>query len=661
MATATFKSNTYDGRYLQLTITSTPNAITNKSTLSWTLESIGGESTYYTIGKTTIVIAGETVYSKAQTDWDDRVFPAKKGSTSGSLTVDHGSDGKKTIEVSFKTRVYIFEPLEYGGNMVLDNIDRTAPTVTCATSNITSAGFKITGTSNVTADIWQYSLDDGSTWTQFSTTAGTTASITLTTLKPNTTYNVKVRARKKSNQVYGISSRKATKTLGASVIVKTYSFAADVASPVCKFNLTVYDAGYYHKLTIKKGTTAIFSVNLGKLTAGTADRTHSLTAAQRTALLNAFPNNASYSMNLVIGTYSDSGYSTLIGSESSAAVTVTTSAEVSKPEFTSFTYEDTKTAVVNVTGDNQVLVKNLSSLKVTCGDGTAKNGATIKSYSASIANASKTSTTTAISLGAITKYGDLTLTVTCTDSRGYATTLTATVKVLNYANPKLNRFTLRRKDEIEGLIQLSFGGTRSAIKADGSTDTNGLAYVRYRYKKTTEDTYSSYVSILADVTTSGTSFSFASLELLELDAESSYDFHLQIRDKFGSTTSLDVESVIPQGTPVVSLRKRNNTYAYPRVGINNPNPKHALDVAGSVAMNGFLVLGYVKDLTTENFNTLKEGIFFYPGSGCSNAPVDAPGFLEAITNGTAILHRFTTLAGAVYNRGYDGSSWTAWA
>ena len=169
------------------------------------------------------------------------------------------------------------------------------------------------------------------------------------------------------------------------------------------------------------------------------------------------------------------------------------------------------------------------------------------------------------------------------------------------------------------------------------------------------------MSILADVTTSGTSFSFASLELLELDAESSYDFHLQIRDKFGSTTSLDIESVIPQGTPVVSLRKRNNTYDHPRVGINNPNPKHALDVAGSVAMNGFLVLGYVKDLTTENFNTLKEGIFFYPGSGCSNAPVDAPGFLEAITNGTAILHRFTTLAGAVYNRGYDGSSWTAWA
>lgn len=663
IATSAYKTDAGNEWTVVLNWTATQNVIKNTSTISWniTVDYTGSStSSWVVIGEVRATIAGTEVFYR---DTDKRSNGYKNTQiASGTITVSHDSDGKKDVAMKIEAGIYVWA-ISYTGSktFTLNQIDRAAPTVTCATSNITSAGFKITGTSNVTADIWQYSLDDGSTWTQFSTTAGTTASTTLTTLEPNTTYNVKVRARKKSNQVYGTSARKATKTLGASVINSTTSFAGDVASPSLKYNLTVYDASYYHKITFKNGSTEIFSANLGKLTAGTADRTFSLTAAQRTSLLAAFPSATSLSATVVITTYSDSGYSTQIGSASSKTVSVTTSAAISAPTFTEFTYADTKTAVVNVTGDDQVLVKTLSSLRVICTAGTAKNGATIKSYSASIANASKTSTTTTISVGAITKYGDLTLTVTCTDSRGYATTLTATVKVLNYANPKLNRFTLRRKDEIEGLIQLSFGGSRSAIKADGSTDTNGLAYVRYRYKKTTEDTYSSYVSILADVTTSGTSFSFASLELLELDAESSYDFHLQIRDKFGSTTSLDVESVIPQGTPVVSLRKRNNTYDYPRVGINNPNPKHALDVAGSVAMNGFLVLGYVKDLTTENFNTLKEGIFFYPGSGCSNAPVDAPGFLEAITNGTAILHRFTTLAGAVYNRGYDGSAWTAWA
>lgn len=554
-----------------------------------------------------------------------------------------------------------FEPLEYGGSMDLDDIDRTAPTVSCSTSNITSAGFKISATSNVTADIWQYSLDDGSTWKQFSSTAGTSASVTLSSLSPNTTYNVKVRARKKSNQVYGTSARKATKTLGASVLTSTTNFAADVNSPVCKFGLTVYDANYYHRLTVKNGSTTIFTADLGKLTAGTASRSYSLTSANRTALLAAFPSATSLKVTLVIETYSNSAYSTLIGSASLLTAMVSTSAANSAPTFIGFTYLDNSSTAVAVTGNDQVLVKNRSSLKVTCTAGTAKNGASIKSYAATIGDASKTSTSTTISVGTISKSGTLKLTVTCTDSRGYSTKVEKNITVLNYAKPRLSSYKLRRKDEIEGLIQLSFSGSRSAIKADGTNDTNSLVYVRYRYKKTDEDTYGSYVSLLSDVSISGTSFSFNSLELLELDTESSYDFHLQIRDEFGSGTSYDLYLVLPQGTPVVALRKRNSTYNFPRVGINNPRPKHPLDVAGNIAMNGFLVMGFVKNLTDEDFNILKSGIYYYSGSGSSNAPASIAGFLEAITNGTAILQRFTTLAGAVYNRGYNGSNWSAWA
>lgn len=646
--------------YVVLNWSATQDPIKNTSTITWNLKVSTASGGYVVVSELRVKINGSEVYYRSYSEHTDGYNNTQLAS--GTVTVPHGSDGKKDVAMSVEAGIYNWAINKSGSStFTLNQIDRAAPTVTCDTSNITSAGFKISATSNVTADIWQYSLDDGSTWTQFSTTAGTSASKTLSNLSPNTTYNVKVRARKKSNQVYGTSARKATKTLGASVINSTTSFAGDAASPVLKYSLTVYDAAYYHKITFKNGSTEIFSANLGKLTAGTASRTFSLTSAQRTSLLKSFPSAATLSATVVITTYSDSGYSKQIGSTSSKTVSVTTSAALSAPSFSAFTYEDTKTSVINVTGTNQVLVKDLSSLRVVCSEGIANNGASIKSYSAAIGNASKTSTSKTIVVGAISKYGNLTLSVTCTDSRGYSTTVKQTVKVLNYAKPKLSNFTLRRKNEIEGLIQLSFGGSRTAIKADDSTDTNKLSYVRYRYKKTTDESYGSYVSILSDVTTSGTSFSFSSLELLELDAESSYNFQLQIRDAFGSTTSLDVEAIIPQGTPVVSLRKRNSTYSYPRVGINNPTPKHPLDVAGSIAMNGFLVLGYVRDLTSENFNTLKSGIYYYPGSGCSNAPANEAGFLEAVTNGTAILQRFTTLSGAAYNRGYDGSAWSAWA
>ena len=131
---ATWKSAAYDGRYLQLDISESVNVVGNSSTLSWTLTSTGGASTYYTIDTTTVTINGTTVYSKDRTYWDDRVFPAKKGSVSGTIIVAHNSNGSKTIAVGFSTRVYIYGSQEYGGSMTLTTIDRSAPTVTFSTS-----------------------------------------------------------------------------------------------------------------------------------------------------------------------------------------------------------------------------------------------------------------------------------------------------------------------------------------------------------------------------------------------------------------------------------------------------------------------------------------------------------------------------------------------
>ena len=136
---ATWKSAAYDGRYLQLDISESVNVVGNSSTLSWTLTSTGGASTYYTIDTTNVTINGTTVYSKDRTYWDDRVFPAKKGSVSGTITVAHDSNGSKTIAVGFSTRVYIYGSQEYGGSMTLTTIDRSAPVKSTSSSQSRSA------------------------------------------------------------------------------------------------------------------------------------------------------------------------------------------------------------------------------------------------------------------------------------------------------------------------------------------------------------------------------------------------------------------------------------------------------------------------------------------------------------------------------------------
>ena len=116
---ATFNSADYKGRLMQLVIDEVVNAPDNSSTLNWTLRSTGGTSNWYTVAPTTVIIDGVTVYSIPKTDWSAKKFPATLGSVNGSLVVKHNTDGKKTINVSFTTNVYVWEPSEYGGEMKL--------------------------------------------------------------------------------------------------------------------------------------------------------------------------------------------------------------------------------------------------------------------------------------------------------------------------------------------------------------------------------------------------------------------------------------------------------------------------------------------------------------------------------------------------------------
>ena len=373
---------------------------------------------------TSTIALGMYVYSKYNIDWGDwsnggqsyvgtatsgaNCFTFTEGQTgSGTkwltenhqVTVTHNADGTLTLPIYWHWGVYSTwgQYLAPSGskNVTLTAIDRTAPTVTFSVSSITANGFTINASSSATADLWQYSTNNGSSWTQLSTTEGTSASKVVTGLSPNTTYTVKVRARKKTNGV----------------------------------------------------------------------------------------------------------------------------------------------SVSNTTGDP-------------------------------------------LTVGVVSKSGTVAVVLTVTDSRGWTASVTQNITVVAYAKPKVNSLTLRRTNDIEAEMQLVFNGTISAITVDG-TQKNSLLYCRYRYKATSATSYSSYVSILSAVTQSGTSFSYSNLELRNLASDQSWDVHIQIRDQLNSLSSLDLYYVIPQGTPLVALRKM-------KVGINTPTPEAALHVVGDAKVSGTL-------------------------------------------------------------------------
>ena len=130
---ASVQTSSYDGRYLKLTVTEESYSIANNtSTVRWKLESIGGSVSYYTIYNWGVWVNGQQIYGTQTTNWNSYNFPAATGSTTGTITVNHKSDGSADpIGFELKGCVYYNRSNSYTGSISLTKIPRQA--------NLTSA------------------------------------------------------------------------------------------------------------------------------------------------------------------------------------------------------------------------------------------------------------------------------------------------------------------------------------------------------------------------------------------------------------------------------------------------------------------------------------------------------------------------------------------
>jgi len=647
---AVFTSKSYEGRYLQLTITESVNVVKNTSTLTWVLQSLGGSVNYYTTGPTTVTINGTQVYYKARTAWSTSQFPAAKGSTSGTITVAHDSNGSKSISVGFSTAIYTSTVTEHGGTMALSNIDRAAPSVSVNVSSITANSIKITVSSSATANKWWYSLNGGSSWVEFNSSSGASKKITVAGLSPNTSYTVQARARKSYNGVDGYSGKTTVKTLGGSVLSSVSTLTADNVTAKITLSATVYDTSYKHKLVLKDGGTTVLT--LTELSLSNGSNTITLTAAQRSSILADMAAKKSFTGTFKLSTFSGTSQ---IGSTSTKTATVQTTAANSAPTFSGFTYKDTNTTAAGVTGNNQILIQSVSTLQVTASAATAKNGAVISSYSVSAGGSTASSTTATLNVGKIYASGTVPIIVTAIDSRGYTSSATVNIKVIAYESIDITTAIMRRANEVEDATQVTLEGDITPVKVN-NVNKNTLRKLCYQYKRTDANAYSSLADITSFVTFSDSGFTFTSDEWLSLDANYSWYVRFYVYDNLTGDT---VTITVSQGTPLISFRRK-------KVGINKREPTQALDVDGNIAANGVIVLGYVGHVEGDFNNYKNGGIFFAPTtSGISNAPPGGAGYLEVLsaTDGFNLIQRYTaTAAGCkVYIRSFiPNTNWTPW-
>lgn len=233
-------SSTYDGRKMILTCTQTQNIDKNTSTINWTLTTQGGGVNYYSTGPTTVTINGEEVYYKARTAYSSQTFPAAKGSKSGSLTVSHNSDGKKSITVSLKTAIY------YGSASVktdsktwtLDTIPRAAK-LSSATAfndegNPTITYSNSAGNSVSTLQAFIYAKDDKTVLVSGKdiSKTGTSFTFNLTNAERTTLRNACGNAKSTTVKFY-IKTVIGSNTFWSSAIDKTFSIINGTPTVTC--------------------------------------------------------------------------------------------------------------------------------------------------------------------------------------------------------------------------------------------------------------------------------------------------------------------------------------------------------------------------------------------------------------------------------------------
>lgn len=637
------------------------NDTANTSYINVYVQMCRTNSGYTTYGNGTLTLTiGGTSYNHAITTGQKLKY-ANQWELVGGITgvsIGHSADGSFNILLKAKSTVNNNSMrFDFGGYVPLTTLDRAAPTVYVSTSNIKANSVDIRATASVACDLWQYSINGGVSWTTFKTAANTDTGIyNIPGLTPNVSYILKVRARKQKNGVYGESGNIAIKTLGGSLWHSINTLNIDNATVDLTFTATVYDTSYMHNIDIANGSQNLLTLTGLKLKSGS--NTITLTAAQRTQILNRMLNVKSLTATYWLNTYSGSSH---IGESSKNTAVIQTSAANSAPTFSDFTFSDTNTKTVEVTGNNQILVADISTLKAVILPAIPKNGASISSYTATVGDKSISSSGTTLNIGAISKSGSLPLTITATDTRGYTAKKTKNIKVIPYENIKFGDSEIRRINDVENTLQISVNGSFSPVKI-GTENKNSFRKMEYRFKKTSDSTYGAWTEITSSVNSTADSFSLNINEWITADSDFSYYVQLYIADKL---TKAYMTFTIPQGLPLLSFRKK-------KVGINRHNPQSALDVGGDIMMNGYKVQGFVKALDgTENLNDLKTGGIYVQNENQniinnpnSNYPLLKAGYLEVIcsSNGN-FLQRYTAFdCSAAYIRSWYEYShiWYDW-
>lgn len=242
--------------------------------------------------------------------------------------------------------------------------------------------------------------------------------------------------------------------------------------------------------------------------------TFNLTEAERNVLRQATTTSNSRTVYFYIKTV-------INGSTFYTNKAVTLSIVNANPTF-NVSYLDTNSTTTNITGNNQQIIQNNSTLRINITNATGVKYATLKTASINVNGAVTTQnisgSSVTFNVGTLNVTNNITIPVTVTDSRNNKTTTNLTIQILSWALPSAI-ITMERENNF-------YTSTNLTVNADYSSLNNkNTITIQYQIKKTIDANYGALTTISDNVETT-----------FNADNQYSWNVKVILTDKIGTTT-----------------------------------------------------------------------------------------------------------------------------
>ena len=283
--------------------------------------------------------------------------------------------------------------------------------------------------------------------------------------------------------------------------------------------------------------------------------TFPLTEAERNALRQATPNSNTLTVRFCIRT--------IIGGNTDwSTLNKTLTIVNASPSIGSTDYFDSDETITNITGNDQIIVQNVSTLKFNLYDINAVKYATLSRLSITINGSTKAYSLSGYGVSSLTvQYGAVDVssntnaTIVVTDSRGNTATYTKALTIESYSLPSAI-ITCQRENNYYSETNINVNADYSSLNGKNVID------IKYQYKKTTDTTYSEVENLQDNVTTTFT-----------IDNDYAWDVKVILTDLLGTTT---YNLFVDKGIPITFFDRLNNS-----VGVNCfPLNQKSLEVNG---------------------------------------------------------------------------------